>query len=155
MDLQTKLDNFIKEKEDIKTIKENHNTELYEQSQIFKKKVLEQKENQKNEIEKLNEKHGKELDEQNTLIKKGSEKLKDVSVKLNKIVEVIIKQNPDEEIEDILKEFDAFYVINASLIKWERVYAMQIETNKSIYDRLRTVCKKYNEPMEIRKHKNS
>lgn len=156
-----KLEENAEKVENVNEIKKKCKEELYNQSQIFKKKVTEQK-----------EKHANELDEQNTLIKKGNLKLKAVSWKLNKIVEVVIKQNPKEDIEDILKEFDAFYVINAALIKWERIYDLQVATNKrqsgihkklvskhfkdervakSIYDRYRNVCKKHNEPLEVRK----
>lgn len=140
-----------------------------DENNVLRTKYTREELARKTEIKKLNEKQWKELDEQNYLIKAWKIELKNVSKKLNKIVELVIKQNDDEDIEEMLNEFDAFYVINAAFVKWERIYWIQLETNKrqanihknsrnnhikreveykKTYDRLRSLCTKYNEPID-------
>ena len=120
---------------------------------------------QKKDIKEIKEYHEKNLDENNILIKNYKAQLSEVSWKINKIVTYVIEENQDENLEELLKEFDAFYIINACLIKYKRVNENQAmihkksrkhnqereREHKRVKDRLRTISIKYNEPMDVKK----
>lgn len=99
------------------------------------------------------------------LLNVEKEKLKNISVNLGKIVKVVVKYNPDEDVLAMLEEFDAFYVIEAALTKAKRnnehqqeiyqeeykKHSLLVKTHKSLYNRYHYLCKKHDEPLEVRK----
>lgn len=136
---------------EIKSLKKTNIEKLAEQTNIFKQKTRERK-----------DQHLKDLDEKNILINDWKKKLTDVSKKLWTLVDVVRNYNKDEDVDKLLEEFDAFYVINGALIKAKRVNERQAwihraaaKKHKKVYDRLDTVCKKYGEPMEIKRTKRN
>jgi len=111
-------------------------------------------------VKKMETQHGKDLEDANALLKVEKDSLKDVSQKICKIMDVVREENPDEDIDELIQKFDAFYVLNASLVKNSRLiehfkglYFTNKKKYKKSYDRLRTVCKKYNEPLVAKKQK--
>lgn len=153
------------QKKDTKEIRDEYLIEIKKLHNKYANDFKIKIENHNEDIKNLKESYNKNLEESNILVDTYKKQLKEVSWKINKIVTYIIEENKDEELEWLLDEFDAFYIINACLIKYKRVNENQAiiyrnnrkrhqereREHKRVKDRLRTISVKYNEPMDIKK----